>query len=167
MLHETAKHYLSMAKECLSQKSEHYQLVEEFMRKHNQIPEVPSKEDRLLRAKLILEEALELVGALGVTVECATPYGDPWEFDIDDIRWSVGSGWLPLEVIDGCCDLEYVTLGTMVACGFPDEAFFQDVHEANMTKPSEKNEDGKVQKNEHTRKPQTEIILQMLRKLDV
>lgn len=167
MLHETAKHYLSMAKECLNQKSEHYQLVEEFMQKHNQIPEVPSKEDRLLRAKLILEEALELVGALGVTASLDDGENDAYELTFGDLLFSVGSGWLPLEVIDGCCDLEYVTLGTMVACGFPDEAFFQDVHEANMTKPSEKNEDGKVQKNEHTRKPQTEIILQMLRKLDV
>ncbi|RME85522.1 MAG: hypothetical protein D6785_04320, partial [Planctomycetota bacterium] len=54
-------------------KSPHQKRVEEFMRLAGQeIPEVPTLPDektRLLRSKLILEEALETIHALGFAVE--------------------------------------------------------------------------------------------------
>lgn len=109
-------------------KSVHQLRIEEFMIAGEQEvpgkPVVPSREVRRLRAKLVLEEALELAEALGcfaevvgkaVTVHASLP--------CDLVR-----------VADGCADLSVVTLGTLSACGIADNGVLSEVDSNNLTK---------------------------------
>ncbi|MFQ5570917.1 MAG: hypothetical protein ACE5G0_14650 [Rhodothermales bacterium] len=99
-------------------------------------PTVPDEETRILRAKLILEEALETVRALGVGVRLAEGHGpegvvsaeeSDLAFYIDgeaDIEW----------VVDGCADISVVTIGTLIAFGIDDEPILEEVDRANLRK---------------------------------
>ena len=133
-------------------KSEHQLRVEQFMNKAAQMapgkqgvpdrPMVPSKEVRLLRAKLILEEALETVEALGFCVE--DPDGGVVDKDYDVVplwKW-MGSKFLPVtdadinldEIADGCADLSVVSIGTLSACGILDKPILECVDQNNLEK---------------------------------
>lgn len=104
--------------------------------KRQEVPEthytLPDKETRLLRARLIMEEALETVAALGFEV------GD------EDGQWRMQNARFPEHyptkeidfgnVIDGCCDLIYVATGCLVACGVPDLPHLEEVCAANDRK---------------------------------
>lgn len=129
-------------------KTEHQQRVEEFMKLAGQeVPAritVPSEEVRRLRAKLILEEALETVEALGfhhVGVKDTT---------VDDYLSNCQSVEPDLvEVIDGCSDLKVVTTGTLSAFGVPDLIFQCEVDNNNLAKfgpGGYRREDGKWMK---------------------
>ena len=90
-----------------------------------------------LRARLVEEEAAELARALRA--------GDL------------------VEVVDGCCDLQYVTLGAADACGVPLGAFFDEVHRTNMLKVGgPRREDGKVCKPEGWEPPKIAMMLASL-----
>ena len=126
----------------------HYKRIRAFMQHAGQdTPDsvtIPDAASRLLRAKLILEEAMETVQALGVEVSL----GDtPVQFDA--LSWREG-GDVDLEgVVDGCADISVVTMGTLVAFGVDDEAVLQEVDEANLRKfgpGSYAREDGKWMK---------------------
>jgi len=111
----------------------HYQRVRQFMEKVGQdIPDRVTEPDaatRLLRAKLILEEALETVAALGVD---AVHEGQA--IRQDDIEWQVHDE-VDLEgVVDGCADISVVTMGTLIAFGVDDEPVLEEVDEANLRK---------------------------------
>lgn len=80
------------------------------------------EEGRKLRAKLILEEALETIHALGFRV-----VGD------GELR-SHGLGFNLIGTIDGCFDLRVVTTGTLSAFGIPDESGQRLVDENNLAK---------------------------------
>jgi predicted HAD superfamily Cof-like phosphohydrolase len=103
-------------------------MVNDFMRQARQelpdAPTIPSPEVRRLRAKLILEEALETIEALGFW---ARVEGQDWS--LED-RYEPN---LPL-IVDGCCDLKVVTTGTLSACGIPDQPFQDMVDENNLAK---------------------------------
>lgn len=73
-------------------------------------PIIPSLEVRKLRAKLILEEALETCKALGF---------DPDDGHLVDDMLDIATIVEPSlkEIADGCEDLKVVTEGTLVACG--------------------------------------------------
>ena len=97
-------------------------------------PKLPDRDVRLLRAKLILEEALETVTALGFTVDVAGfEIADKADFTeyIDFIE----NGRESLEEIaDGCCDISVVTMGTLSACGLKDQPLLEAVDENNLRK---------------------------------
>jgi len=107
-----------------------YKQVKEFMQAFGQeCPEeviVPSYEVRRLRAKLILEEALETIRALGFVIASSSEIvelsGEP------DL----------IEILDGLCDLDYVgRCGTAIACGISEEQLTKaqnEVHRSNMSK---------------------------------
>lgn len=110
---------------------------------------LPSEEIRLLRAKLILEEALESVKGLGFRVILDEDTGD---------FYPIMDGPPNLEdIIDGCIDTAYVTTGTLVSCGVPDLAHIRKVNSANNRKfPGGKaifREDGKFLKPPGWRAP--------------
>ena len=94
--------------------------VREWMQAYGQdtptTPTIPSLEVRKLRAKLILEEALETTKALGLFVEDRDS-----GFEIEmiglDIKEAVRKEVNLAEILDGCEDLKVVTEGTLVACG--------------------------------------------------
>ena len=71
-------------------------------------PTMPPLEKQVLRANLIAEEARETVEAIA-------------EGNI-------------VKIADGCADLIYVVLGTVLTFGIPLEAVFDEVHRSNMTK---------------------------------
>lgn len=94
-------------------------------------PIIPPLEIRKLRAKLILEEALETINALGFRLICErklTTLGltredynsmfqlVSWQMDLDLNRLSIIEPNL-IDIIDGCEDLKVVIEGTLVACG--------------------------------------------------
>ena len=110
-----------------------------------------------LRAKLILEEAFETIEAMGFEVEVirsqigqhirVTRIGDP--------------DWV--EVIDGLCDLTYVTIGTAVEMGLELLPFFHAVHHSNMKKiGGPVREDGKSLKPPGWKPPPIRFLLDRL-----
>ncbi len=111
-----------------------------------------------LRARMILEEALETVRALGFeqtkknTNELRQRYSQP---DYVQPDWA--------EVIDGVCDIVYISVGTLVEAGIPFQRFFAEVHRSNMLKVGgPKNEHGKILKPEGWEPPRIEYLLNRL-----
>lgn len=151
-------------------KSAHQERVEEFMKLAGQevpaVPTYPSHEVMKLRAKLILEEALETVEALGfhavvksvdnvVAVKVAMERLELHNDGVVDIA----------EVIDGCCDLKVVTTGTLSAFGLPDELFQEEVDDNNMAKfgpGGRRREDGKWVKPPNHQPPDIQGLLRKL-----
>lgn len=117
-------------------KSNHQIQVEEFMLKAGQeVPQLPTEpldKDKILRAKLILEEALETAEALGVSIYTSIMDGD--ELTMDGLSWSVTKDFNITKVIDGCADIAVVTTGTLSACGIEDIPVQNAVNEANLRK---------------------------------
>lgn len=103
--------------------------VREFMRGMGQptSPAEPLLRDAELRARLILEEAVETAVAL-VGGERASlileEYRRKVSWDQPDI----------VEAVDGLCDLVYVTVGAAEAMGIDLSPHFEAVHTANMQK---------------------------------
>ena len=87
-------------------------------------PMMPSEEVRDLRARLIMEEALELCEALGCMIEVQGKAVFIRTFPEVNM---VG-------IADGCADLSVVTIGTMSACGIADVSLLKAVDENNLEK---------------------------------
>lgn len=129
------------------------------------------KDTRILRAKLILEEAFETVYALGVSVGYPSSSlakneetGD-MPLYLDALVYRADLEYNPVEVIDGCCDIKVVTTGTLVAMGVPDEPFQHAVDANNLAKfgpGGYRREDGKWVKPPGHKPPDIEGILQEL-----
>jgi len=116
-------------------KTPHQKLVELFMYRACQaVPEAPCIPDasvRSLRARLILEEALETIAALGCTLQVNGSRIDSHisKFEV------VPDGPVDLvEVVDGCCDIRVVTTGTLSACGVADDEVQTLVDLSNLAK---------------------------------
>lgn len=116
-----------------------------------EVPSIPPFGVRMLRARLILEESLETISALGFKIK-PTETGFYNEIrSMDDLRL-VSHGDAPdLEgIIDGCCDVIYVATGTLLACGVPDVPHLEIVNRANNAKfpggVATLNDHGKFQK---------------------
>jgi predicted HAD superfamily Cof-like phosphohydrolase len=149
-------------------KTPHYQRVEELMRRiegqpsHLPAPIVPDAKTRALRAKLIFEEAMETINALGVEISFPN-YNAGVGILLNEIK---GEGKAEViehefntvladdevsleEIADGCADVSVVTMGTLVACGIPDDDLLQLIDTTNLDKfgPGHTiREDGKLMK---------------------
>jgi len=173
------------------QMSTHYQNVLHFMRKALQAPTagppaLPDADTRLLRAKLIFEEAMETINGLGVQIvfgehDCAAsgpvtgesqgainfPAKGGREGRTASHRYvDVGDDHASLvEVVDGVCDCSVVGVGTLVACRVPDVAAIQMVDEHNLSKFGEggyRRDDGKWIKPPGLRPPDIgDLLLKM------
>lgn len=96
---------------------------------------MPSADQRILAARLILEEALETVRDLGVLVR----FGDSSTADVKDVVVSAGFADVPeqfdmLGAIDGCIDLRYVATWALCVMGVPDLLHEREVNRANNAK---------------------------------
>ena len=130
----------------------HYTRVRAFMQKVGQetpsSPMIPDERTRLLRAKLILEEAIETINALGVEVRLRGTGGQAGIVTVDphELAFAI-KGEVDLEgVVDGCADISVVTVGTLIAFGVDDEPILEEVDRANLRKfgpGSYAREDGK------------------------
>jgi len=131
----------------------HHARIAEFMRKAGQdvpeTPAIPDEETRLLRAKLILEEAIETIEALGVGVRLPDEANGEIIDRDGDLTFYI-DGEVDLEgVVDGCADISVVTIGTLIAFGVDDEPILEEVDHANLRKfapGSYAREDGKWMK---------------------
>ena len=129
--------------------TDHYRRIREFMTKAGQDtpskPVIPDEETRVLRAKLILEEALETVKALGVEVAV-----NGHSFNHGEQLSYAGGGEVDMEgVVDGCADISVVTIGTFIAFGVDDQPILEEVDSANLRKfatGSYRRDDGKWMK---------------------
>ena len=111
----------------------HHRRVQEFMQRAGQTtPDrvtTPDEHTRILRARLILEEALETIEALGIGVNVK---GQALTFQSCGFE---ADGAVDLEgVVDGCADISVVTIGTLVAFGVDDEPVLAEVDAANLRK---------------------------------
>lgn len=144
-------------------RTDHQTRIEEFMEKAGQKlppnPTVPDLDTRILRAKLILEEAMETVEALGVGV------GIKQSADIlhyDNLNFFEGNDPDLVEIVDGCCDVSVVTMGTLSACGVGAKPFLEEVDSHNLAKfgpGGYRRDDGKWMKPKDLAPPQIQKLL--------
>lgn len=91
-------------------------------------PMIPDANTRLLRARLILEEAFETVRALGFQ-----PMVERYKIDADTVELDPIPPDL-IQIADGCADISVVTVGTLLACGIQDEPLLAAVDRSNLEK---------------------------------
>lgn len=155
----------------------HQKRVDQFMKLAKQelpkTPCIPGVEVRRLRAKLIMEEALETIHALGFTVELDWLHDSPggqrshvWqEIRNQDVGFvESGNGPDLIEIADGCADLSVVTTGTLSACGISDLPLLAIVNDNNMAKFGEGHsirEDGKLVKPPGHKPPDIASVLRV------
>lgn len=144
--------------------------INQFMRTAEQhIPSYPTIvpiDIRVLRAKLILEEALEQVEALGVCLHY--DQGEKGLMVLESDRLDYGlAGEIDLtKFADGCADQIYVSLGALSALGINFEPIWVLVQAANMAKfgpGSYKRPDGKQMKPPGWAAPDDAIKEELLR----
>ena len=149
--------------------NKHIENVKEFHRHAKQgiadRPNIPSEKVRLLRAKLILEEAIETIHAMGVDFGVGIGDGQfthPYEFNFFEFAISEDKECDLVEVADGCADLTVVTTGTQIEFGIPIEEVQEAVDQSNLAKFTgdyKIRDDGKVIKPSNWKSPDLETIL--------
>lgn len=133
--------------------------------KRNELPrgfyEMPDEASRLLRVKVMLEETLETINALGFNLYSIS--GDRLE-KIKDFDYAPHQVLDMEEIIDGCCDMIYTAVGTLCKVGAPYEPHMKEVCLANNDKfpggTCTVNNDGKFQKPAGWLPPDHEEIMQ-------
>ncbi len=92
-------------------------------------PTLPDAETCLSRAKLHLEETLEVIAALGCHI-----YWDACEKHGYGVAKKSAKPVILANIIHECCDLQFVATGTLSACGVPDEPFIREIDYAKLRK---------------------------------
>jgi predicted HAD superfamily Cof-like phosphohydrolase len=105
-------------------------LMRQFQQEVKDFPELPDTTIRLLRARLVFEEALEFVKACGCTV-----MGDGQPV-VDHIAVEVDPNGTPdlVEYVDGCIDQLVVTYGALNSAGIQAQSAWDEVQRSNMSK---------------------------------
>lgn len=158
-------------------KSIHYTRVKGFMVKAGQTApdhfQPFEEKDALLRVRLVLEEALEQIKALGYGVALSEQYMDMLA---DGARPAVMPGKVDLsrfdfvrlgevnyeEYLDSVADLSVVNIGGLVTIGVPDVPLIRQVDTANLRKfgaGSYKDENGKWIKPPDWRPPNIKALM--------
>ena len=110
-------------------------LMQLFNQQVKESPELPDPETRLLRARLVFEEAIEFVKGCGCTVAVtvAGPSGEEQTAVIDSIGVVLDPNGTPdfAEYVDGCM---VVTYGALNAAGVKAEPAWDEVQRSNMSK---------------------------------
>lgn len=125
--------------------TDHQKRIEKFMRGAKQDlppkPTIPDEKVRRLRARLILEEALETVHSLGFAPSIG-------HYDSERQHWVVSEPVHMINIMlephdelislrgiaDGCADISVVTIGTLSACGIKDQPLLEEVDRNNQAK---------------------------------
>ena len=148
------------------ERSEHQKRVDKFMKLAGQEvpnkPVIPDEKTRLLRAKLILEEASELIKGLGFQIIALID---------ESIIVDPSQKYEPnlVEISDGIADVIVVTTGTASACGINSEAVQILVDENNLAKfgpGGYRRRDGKWVKPKNHLPPNIKEELESQRKQD-
>ena len=113
-------------------------LMKQFNQQVKESPELPDPDTRLLRARLVFEEALEFVKGCGctVTMHLAGSNGEEETAVIDEIGVVLDSNGKPdfVEYVDGCIDQLVVTYGALNAAGVKAQPAWDEVQRSNMSK---------------------------------
>jgi predicted HAD superfamily Cof-like phosphohydrolase len=113
-------------------------LMKQFNQEVKESPELPDPETRLLRARLVFEEALEFVKGCGCTVAMTTGglNGEDQTAVIDSIGVVLDPNGNPdlAEYVDGCIDQLVVTYGALNAAGVKAQPAWDEVQRSNMSK---------------------------------
>ncbi|HXS77504.1 MAG TPA: hypothetical protein VN753_15090 [Terracidiphilus sp.] len=106
-------------------------LMKQFEQEVKESPEMPDPATRLLRARLVFEEALEFVRACGCTVTSGSQ-----SRVIDSLAVEHDPSGTPdlVEYVDGCIDQLVVTYGALNAAGIQAESAWDEVQRSNMSK---------------------------------
>lgn len=153
------------------EKSIHQQRVEKFMALAKQeipsSPIMPNEKTRELRAKLILEEALETVRDLGFSAmfcpESVQEQEERWIKKDNIVLFPNGKESLK-NIADGCADIIVVTTGTLSACGLSDMSVQKEVDDNNLAKfgPGHSfREDGKLIKPPDHKPPKLQQVIDL------
>ncbi len=124
------------------------------------VPEMPAPAELAHRARLVLDEALELCAALGVKVHRLSDDVDICKMPL---KYKVQRQPDLVEAVDALRDLEYVIYGTEATLGVQtaSDETFQEVHRSNLEKlESGKVKNGKPVKPAGWRPPDLRRILQ-------
>ena len=111
-------------------------LMQLFNQQVKESPELPDPETRLLRARLVFEEAIEFVKGCGCTVTLAASDGEQQAAVIDQIGVVADPNREPdfIEYVDGCIDQLVVTYGALNAAGVKAQHAWDEVQRSNMSK---------------------------------
>ena len=130
--------------------SDHQKRVERFMRAAGQVvpdaPCIPMNSVCELRARLVLEEALETIDGLGYEI---IPNGDADHVHMGGLTLRRVKDPDIVKVVDGCADTSVVSIGTLSAFGVKDEHVLREVDRSNTAKTEGgvvRDQSGKVQK---------------------
>jgi len=109
------------------------------MRLGNQrTPSQPSNltdEERVLRARLILEETFETVQkGLGLDIVLEPSSDANSAIQYSQIYVKIARPFDIIETVDGCCDISVVNTGTLVAVGIDDLPVLELVDDNNLAK---------------------------------
>lgn len=119
----------------MNRTTDHYARVKAFMvlaeQKVRTIPTIPPVDERILRARLILEEALETIDALGLTARMTVTGAT---VQIGAVLFEANKYPVLTEIVDGCADLSVVTVGTLISCGVQDDDLLRMVDANNLAK---------------------------------
>ena len=126
-------------------------------------PTVPPEDRRILRCKLLLEEALEFCAASGVTVTTNNCF---YVVANDSLQFMADSEPDLVAAADGLADTRVVTDGAALEWGIPLEKCLREVHRSNMSKLGEDGKpilraDGKILKGSNFTLPQLAEILDL------
>jgi len=123
-------------------------------------PMVPSREVTLLRVRLLTEEFVELLEAVGMQSETASTVRAFIERQVEaDACGFMGKVDL-VEVADALADLRFVAVGFDAACGIDGDAIDREVARSNFTKaPFTMRPDGKVTKSASYEPPRIAEVL--------
>ena len=113
-------------------------LMKQFNQQVKESPELPDPDTRLLRARLVFEEAIEFVKGCGctVTTHLAGSNGEEQTAVIDSIGVVPDPNGKPdfVEYVDGCIDQLVVTYGALNAAGVKARPAWDEVQRSNMSK---------------------------------
>lgn len=120
----------------------------------------PGIRDAELRARLMLEEAIEFANAVGYTPTVSE----------DGTITLTQNGNEPdlVAAVDALCDELYVTYGAGVAFGIYLPMLFEEVHRSNMTKVAGEivtREDGKIEKPDSYDPPHLDELIEQQRQV--
>ena len=113
-------------------------LMRQFEQEVKTVPEMPDPQTRLLRARLVFEEALEFVKGCGCTVNAGASASsqESKAAVIDELEVELDPAGTPdlVEYVDGCIDQLVVTYGALNAAGVKAEPAWDEVQHSNMSK---------------------------------
>lgn len=145
---------------CKCKTLSNFEMIQEFHQDFGRTPDpvdptVTSEESRLLRAKLIFEEMIELFEELGVYLDCDR---------YPTLAMNKGKTVYLDKVAKETADLLYVTYGTGSSMGLPMDKIYKAVHDSNMSKKDVngnvlRREDGKVLKSDQYKQPDIASII--------